>query len=210
MLLSRGWGWGGGMGWAGEGWKAEITLSPQAFSLNLRSGVGVGVGVWEDVATDPGFPLSWPVILKVGLLLGAITGRTSGVRSGSAGLALHPEIYPGCLQIKSGVCEEGSVPLMEGEPVLFSFSFSQELLWPRLRAGGILGQTAGKWDVNTNSRLLKLRLRGLLITLVAPEIPSPTHLTPARSDLLESSHFITRLRLQPPPPGAPPPHFLSA
>lgn len=123
MLLSRGWGWGGGMGWAGEGWKAEITLLPQAFSLNLRSGVGVGVGVWEDVATDPGFPVSWPVILKVGLLLGAITGWTSGVRSGSAGLAVHREIFPGYLQIKSGLCEEGSVPLMEGEPVLFFFLF---------------------------------------------------------------------------------------
>ena len=37
------------MGWAGEGWKEEITLLPQGFSLNLKSGVGVGVGVWEDV-----------------------------------------------------------------------------------------------------------------------------------------------------------------
>ena len=49
MLLSLGGGWGGGMGWAGEGWKEEITLLPQGFSLNLKSGVGVGVGVWEDV-----------------------------------------------------------------------------------------------------------------------------------------------------------------
>lgn len=128
------------MGWAGEGWKAEITLSPQAFSLNLRSGVGVGVGVWEDVATDPGFPLSWPVILKVGLLLGAITGWTRGVRSGSAGLALHPEIYPGCLQIKSGVCEEVQSPLWRESRCFFLSLFLKSFFGQGLELGGFLGR----------------------------------------------------------------------
>lgn len=70
-------------------------------------------------------------------------------------------------------------PRMEGELVLFSFSFSQELLWPRLRAEWIPGQTAGKWDVNMSLGLLELRLTRTLITPGDPEIPSPTHFTPA-------------------------------
>ena len=126
------------------------------------------------------------------------------------GLALHRDIFPGCLRLEAVCVKKVQSPIWRESRCFFSFSFSQELLWPRLRAGGILGQTAGKWDVNTNSRLLELRLSGLLITLVAPEIPSPTHLIPARSDLLETSNFITRLRLRPPPPRAPHPHFLSA
>ena len=79
------------------------------------------------------------------------------------GLALHRDIFPGCLRLEAVCVKKVQSPIWRESRCFFSFSFSQELLWPRLRAGGILGQTAGKWDVNTNSRLLELRLSGLLI-----------------------------------------------
>lgn len=120
-------GGGGAGGWAGQvrGGERKSRFHLQAFSLNLRSG-GVGVGVWEDVATDPGFPLSWPVILKVGLLLGPSLDGPVGLEVALLGsLSTLKSIQ--ALQI-SGVCEEGSVPLMEESRCFFLSLFSRASL----------------------------------------------------------------------------------
>ena len=99
----------------------SFASSPQSKPEKWCGSGGGGLGGCGE--PDPRFPFSWPVTLKVGLLLGAIIGWRSGVRGGSAGFAFHLEIFPGCLRIRSGLCEEGSVPHTEGEPVPFFFLF---------------------------------------------------------------------------------------
>ena len=87
---------------------------------------GRGLGGCGD--SDPGFPFSWPVTLKVGLLLGAIIGWTSGVRNGSGDSLSTVKSFQAVGRVKAVCVKKVQSPMWRESRRFFSFSFSQELL----------------------------------------------------------------------------------